>query len=343
LITVYFGDVCQSTADQAKAYDSQAYLVGVHNAEKFLDSTSTSNLTVYTSLGDCPHNEDLIFQILDKADTIVYAKSVQWSDNKEIDYTDPTSSNQGLTEYILWYFDHYKNNVLGLDIKKYKHQDMLHLWDTRKSDQPQLWVVGASFCLGNHGVGKSAFPWLLEKDLNIPMSLLAMNAASHELMSDQLLRSDVRANDIVILSLNHEERHVFWNSFTSVPNILGPGWHNYENDIKRVEQLGYKKKEVDRFLFANDTGFYKNYTHIYQVINYCNKISAKLLLFGVFSSSRMNLALSDIPQFKLYTNKLGISQTNFVDYADDNMHPGIQQHRLYADFILSNLKALEYI
>jgi phospholipase/lecithinase/hemolysin len=57
----------------------------------------------------------------------------------------------------------------------------------------------------------------------------------------------------------------------------------------------------------------------------------------------MNLALSDVPQFKLYKNKLGIDQTEFVDYADDNKHPGTKQHRLYADFILNNLKALEYI
>ena len=341
MITVFFGDVYQSTADQAKAFDPQAYLVGAHNAETFLNSTG--NLTIYTSLGDCPQNEDLVFKILDKADKIVYAKSVKWSDNKEVDYSDPTSSVKGLTEYILWYFKHHKKNVSNFDDDDYKHQDMLTLWDTRKSESTQLWIVGSSFCMGNHGIGKNAYPWLLSKDLNMSMSLLACNAASHEIMADQVLRSDIRADDIVVLSLNYEEKHVFWNSIKNTANILGPGWQSLPEEVQRVEQLGYKKKEFDRFLFANDTGFYKNYIHIHQVINYCNKVGAKLFLFGLYTSHRMNLALSDVPQFKLYKNKLGIDQTEFVDYADDNKHPGTKQHRLYADFILSNLKALEYI
>lgn len=341
MITVFFGDVNENTAEQAQAYDPDATLITASNAQDFINSSADK--TVYTSLGDCPDNEDLIFQILDKADTIVYAKSIKWSDNKEIDFSNPTSSVKGLTEYILWYFDHHKNNVSNFDATDYKHQDMLTLWDTRKSEKPQLWIVGSSFCLGNHGIGTDAYPWLLSKDLNIPMSLLAYNGASHEIMADQVLRSDIRADDIVVFSLNYEEKHVFWNSVKNTANILGPGWQTLPEEIQRVEQLGYKKKEFDRFLFANDTGFYKNYIHIHQLINYCNKVRAKLFLFGLDSSHRMNLALSDVPQFKLYKNKLGIDQTEFVDYADDNKHPGTKQHRLYADFILNNLKALEYI
>lgn len=338
MITVFFGDVNENTANVALNHDVDATLVDNTNAEEFI---SNPQGTVYTSLGDLDQN--IVFQVLDKADRIVYVKNTIWSDGKDVDIYYPTESIQGLSEYILWWFSHYKHNVEGLDLSQYQHKDMLFTVDTRKSENPQLWVLGSSFALGNHGIGKNAYPYLLAKDLGLELSLLAIDCASTEQMSDQLLRSDVRENDIVVVSLNYEEKQMFWNSIEKSVTVLDESWCIDSKMKQRAEQLGYKKLDLDRFLFGNDTGFYKNFTHIHQIINFCKIAKAKLFLFGLYTSDRMNLALGKEPLFKNYRKNLGIYHKDFVDLAEDNKHPGPKQHRLYADFILDNLKALEYI
>jgi hypothetical protein len=345
MITIFIGDVYFETAKKATEYDQHAFLIDHKNVQVFLQD-KRSSITAYTSLGDLSKDLKTILSVLDKAEKIIYVEPTKWSDNKTVNLNYPTESVQGLTEYILWRFYHNKKNVENINFEKYNHQNMLTLVDHRKSNDPNIWVLGSSFSTGGHGIDKNSYPWLLSQQLDLPLNLLAGNAMSIEWMADQIIRSNVQSGDIVILSLNlSDNKHCFWNDVDQSVNVLDSSWKETPANRKRVKQLGFNNIDLDRFLFYNDTGFYKTIIHIHQIINFCKLVKAKLFLFGIYTSDRLNLALADIPEFRNYTYKLESigSGKVFVDYANDDKHPGVFQHKLYADFIIDNLSRLNYI
>jgi hypothetical protein len=338
LITVFFGDVSEYTANVAQQYDAGATLLEAPNVEQFL---LDSDITVYTSLGDL-ENYSQALRVLEHADEIHYVPQNTWSDNKKIDYTNHTASTQGLTEQILTWFSKNKNNVYNLDISNYQQEAMLDLLDGRKdSTQPQLWTFGASYMTGSHGVNNNMWPCLLAEQLEMPLNNLSANSASVEKLADQILRSDIQENDIVILSINTEDRNVFWDHVEQKTFMLCPSWAEEPNTQRSIKNIDLPTWRLEKFLWGHDTCFYNTLVKIHQVLNFCRKVRAKVLLFGVFFTDRMHMALCKIPEY--YSYSPGIDTNKFIDYADDNKHPGIQQHKLYTNFLYEKLQTLGYI
>ena len=336
-LTIFFGDVTNATASNALQFDDSAILLDYKNYQDFLDN-KLSNCTFYTSLGDLPKNYSLLYRILGKADDIYYCANSVWSDGKDIDHTDITKSIKGQTEFILSTFAHIKNNVHNLDLSSHVKHSFIKLNDQRKSNQLQLWVAGGS---DTHGVGvldHERYGKLLAKMLNVEVSFLTWPCASIKWSADQIIRSDIRPGDFVVLGLVPDRRYPFWSELDN--NTLHV---NITFTDPKYKNLDLTKSTIEKFLTSNHL-MYENIVSIHQVINFCRKVKAKLLILGLNCSDELTLQLYDIPEFKKYVN---INNNNYhndlIDVGSDNVHPGPLQHQLYADFCQAALKKLSYI
>ena len=115
--------------------------------------------------------------------------------------TDVTNSMQGLTEYILFNINNIKHNVHNLDLTKYdiNIKKFTALTAERLSDGPQLWVGGGSDTAGVGVESHERYGIILGNTLKIPCSILAVYGAPLIWTADQILRSDIRPGDFVIL------------------------------------------------------------------------------------------------------------------------------------------------
>lgn len=327
-LTVFVGDTSPDLASKAQQFQADAYLLDSSNYKDFLRTDFLSATTVYTSLGDLPKDENVMCAILDKATHIVYCPSLQWSDRSTIDIYDPTSSMQGMTELLLSIFSKIKNNVTGLDRSKYVISKLTELADVRRSNHQQLWVAGCSIA---HGVGVNkdeTYGNLLSNMINIPVSCLTMGSSSVEWAADQILRSDIKDGDIVVWGLTYAHRTTWWNE--------------NQNKLQYATLNNIKKINVNvpafvlEGLLTSKTQIYRSVIAVNQVVNFCRKVNAKLLIASFVATDPLVIQLEHLPEFAEY--KLPCHPQVFADLGTDNEHPGPKQHQLYAEFCLDQLK-----
>lgn len=332
-LTIFLGDVDESVAQLAAEFDASAWLLDHSNYKKFLISERDHDDVIYTSLGDLPKDLEIVYLLLRQADTVIYCPPAQWSDNKSVNFTDPGDSIQGLTEIMLSLLPSH------IEIKNFSPgvADLRPLTDKRKDSGPQLWSVGCSI---THGIGvdpQQRYGQLLADELSMPCSFLTHPGSAIEWAADQILRSDIRSNDLVIWGLTHPER------FTYV----------HDNQLVHVNADTYVHrpqfyKIVDPLTLCSQNTIYQQYYAIQHVINYCEKIKAQLILVELLHGGH---ALSRV--LKFYKNYVKIDyeysfknshmQTQFIDLGTDNRHPGPQQHLHYKKNVLDKLKQLEII
>lgn len=325
MLTIFFGDCDSTTATQAKQFDLSACLLTEYNMEQL-----SNDATVYTSLADLPKDLSQVYQLLDRADTIVYCPPERWSDNLEVDVNNPTKSMQGLTEFILNTINQEKGNVKNVNLFNYPTESYTKLVSSRKTDNPQLWVAG---CSTSHATGvkdTERYGNLVADRLGLAVSFLTFPGSSIQWATDQILRSDIKEDDIVIWGLTDESRFPLWTESNELIHI-------HANQAKAT---ALPSNIIDRLL-VDPTNFYQAITHVYQVINFCKKTKAKLLILGLNASDALSLHLHNRPEFIKFINKL--SNTRYIDLGTDNQHPGPKQHKIFADLCINKLKALNYI
>lgn len=330
-ITLFVGDCDESLAIAAKQLDGAAVLIDSTNYKKF--QTAISEYTAYTSLADLPKDPKILYEVLLTADLIYYCPPQQWSDQKNIDLENFTNCMQGLTEFYLHAVNKIKNNVIGLNFSLCKPEDYLKLLDLRKSSNSQLWVVGCSTTAGVGVEKNQTYGYLLSQKLNLPISTLATPGSSISWAADQILRSDIQENDIVVWGLTSENRLTFWDEDTKsvshlLPNI--PNNHKLNTDLP---------KSLLEKLLVHKTNFFTSVQRIFEVVNFCKKTKAKLLMFNIHSSHLLNISLCNTKEFFIYVHE----PYTYADTGTDNQHPGPIQHKLYADFCQQQLKNLNYI
>jgi hypothetical protein len=328
-INLYIGGNNRELADTAGSVDSRAFLIDHSNCREFLNSPPTSDVTVYTSLADLPklsENNNVLYDLLDLADNIYYCPPSVWS----------YAEMQDFTEKILREFKQQKNNVYNLDISKYSAELITELVDGRKTANQQLWISGCSI---SHGVGvtqETRYGQLIADSLGLPVSFLTAGGSSIPWAIDQIVRSDVCANDIVVLGLTEEFRFPYWTKDKTLWHI---GW-SHRNFSNLLPLTNLSSSIIDK-LITDDNCVYQSVIRIYQLVNFCRKLNVKLLIVGILSSTELALYLNSIPEFKHYRNFK--SPKAFFDLGTDNLHPGTLQHQLYADFCQAALKKLSYI
>lgn len=332
-LTIFVGDIDESLADSAKSYDSSAWQLDLSNYKDFLTSTLTKNITVYTSLADLPKNLEIFYNILNSADKIVYCPPAYWSDNKTVDFADPGASIQGLTETFLLLL----SNSIQVDNLNPDILTPVALADDRKTDQSQLWIAGCSI---SHGIGvqlQERYGQLLADKLNMTSSFLTRSGSAIDWAADQILRSDIRKNDLVVWGVTNPERfsYIYNNKLLSITSTSYPNFPQIKNIINLSD-------------LYNQNTIYKHFYSIQQVINYCNKCQAKLILVGVLAGCYS--LLSFLQSQKNYVHipySLNFKGSDFsmqlLDTGTDNSHPGPKQHIQYQKLILDKLKELNYI
>jgi len=314
MITVYVGDVTEYLSTTAVKLNSDATL---------LTSDKINNIppgTYYTSIGDLDSLTDFA-KILRQADLIVYAPPDKWSDS----FFGKSKMQMWTEDYLkaFIYFRPIENPPAGLLKVPENKSTILKLSDIRKTTQTQLWVAGSSDTLGDGVQSNQRYGQLLANQLNLPVSFLAESGSSITWAADQILRSDLRKDDILVWGL------------TSVPRV------NYFQDdkIHHVFPSFDHFKNFQKFLVEHEEDIlYKSLTSVYQVINFCKKIKVDLFLVDLFNRDLKYYLKDDIEVLSLIGLWGRDINTTYEDYGDDGIHPGVNTHKFYASEILKKIQ-----
>ena len=314
-ITLFVGDCDNVLAKKATNFDSTAYLIEFSNYKKFLELDNL-DVTAYTSAADLPkitQTESVFYQVLQKADVIYYCPPTKWSD-----YTNEFSlqNMQQLTEYFLYLVNSEKNNVHGLDLSKYTDNSYLKLWNKRKSsDEAQLWIAGCSVTAGMGVDPNQRFAVLVAENFGGHFVDLSRPGSSIEFSADQILRSDIRQDDLVIWGLTSEYRALIWDREKRNSQSINP----YKFDYQTTNQADD---------IVDETRLYKAEICYFQVENFCKKIGARLVVIPILCSEALQLMLHNNECYYQIPYK-----PCFLDKGSDNVHPGPKHHHWLADQI----------
>jgi hypothetical protein len=318
-ITLFVGDCTKDLGTQAKDFDSSAFLVEFGNYKKFL-THSESNLVAYTSFADLPKITDqecVFFQVLNHADNIHYCPPEIWSDHSD---EFRLQNTQQITEYFLHLIHSEKKNVQGLDLSKYKLNPYLKLRDTRKTNQRQLWLAGCSITAGVGVQTTQRYAQIIADEFDLCVSDLSRGGSSLEFATDQILRSDIRKDDVVLWGLTSEYRALIWDRKTSNSDTIHPYKFDYHNTNQADD-------------IADETRLFKAVTCYFQVRNFCQKLDAILVTIPLICSEALQLLLhSDEHYYQLPYRPC------YLDLGSDRVHPGPKQHQWYADQIKNILE-----
>jgi len=308
MITIYIGDISDYLGQRATADNSDACLITTKNYKDLTPGT------YYTSLGDLT-SLSILGEVFRQADRIVYTPPPgKWSD-----HLFGTSKMQSWTEDYLNVFK-FRCKVENY-VSKATFDQILTLADVRKTDAAQLWVAG---CSVSHGIGvtdSTRYGQLLADRLSINVSFLTHGGTSIAWAADQILRSDIKSGDTVVWGLTHYARLVEFsmNNFT----YLGPA--------------DARKPIID--YLTSDQVLYHSVTGVYQVINFCKKINAKLILASIRDDHVVNY-LQDFSNLVVLNKLWGRDPENlYIDLGTDPIaHPGIKMHEFYADQIYQKIQ-----
>lgn len=313
-VTLFVGDCTKDLARHATSFNSSAFLVDFDNYKKFL-THSESNLVAYTSFADLPkitNKECVFYQVLNHADKIHYHPPEIWSDHSD-EFS--LQNMQQITEYFLYLINSEKKNVQGLDLSKYNSTPYLKLQDIRKINQRQLWLAGCSVSAGVGVEPNQRYAQIIADRFNLRVSDLSRGGSSLEFAADQILRSDIQKDDVVLWGLTSEYRALIWNRKTSLSSSINPYNFDYH----------YTNRADD---IADETRLFKAVTCYFQVRNFCQKVGATLIAIPILCSEALQLLLhSDEYYYQLPYSPC------YLDVGSDNSHPGPKQHQWYAEQI----------
>jgi hypothetical protein len=205
---------------------------------------------------------------------------------------------------------------------------MLTLADKRKTNGKQIWISGCSISHGCDIPTDLRYGQLIANALELPVSFLTHNAASIEWAADQIIRSDIRKNDIVIWGLTSFPRVPFFKN--KKVNHITPAYYQKNPNFKN---------ELSIDLLTNENSIYRNISAIHRVVNYCTKIKATIVIAGILIDRYSLPYVMDLPNF-IQLNGLHIigNPINYIDLGSDNSHPGVKTHKWYAEEILEKIR-----
>lgn len=315
---LFVGDVTEDLSVSAKNFDSLAYLI---------DSSNVSNKhrgTAYVSIGDLPSIGDF-FNLLLSATKIIYCPPLKWSDNKTS--KDPYSAAWLSEHYIRLVSNLYQIPTDNLPNKITGVEDPL----PRASESRQLWVVG---CSTTHGTGVNVgerYQDIIKQNLNLESTDLSYPGTSISWARDQILKSDIKKDDIVIWGLTTMGRFS-WFDNDILSHVSGPNYYKLHPDFDKV---------VPFSLLECPHRMYEAVSSVQQVNNFCNKIGAHLIIANIHGNIDL---LSDFAKYKGFVMIHGTRglnfDSNFLDLGSDQSHPGPKTHRYYADMILEKINNL---
>lgn len=328
---MFFGSNDSKLVELAKKYNPLAFLLEKSNYTSIIDNKD-KDLVFYTSIEDLV-DVDVFYQVVQSCSKIFYQRPDTVDNNTSIHKIDFRKDTISVIEYILFKIAK-EIDVVGLKNLHYNENSIRNLVDTRKVNSKQLWVAGCSHTYGV-GVEKNIrYGQLLADKLRMSVSFLAEPASSISWAADQILRSDINENDIVVWGLTSPYRLTFWEDQTFHINIHSP----IAKDVLSIPYV----KNIEKML-VSDHMYYDAITHIDQVMNHCQKIGAKLLILGIRETPELVFHYRNNKEFLQFNKKNHWWFDGFVDFGTDGRHPGPKQHQLFADFCYKKIHKLGYI
>jgi hypothetical protein len=313
-ITIFVGDIGKYLADVAKKHDASSTLISSINYQNL------SPGTYYTSIGDLDTLLDF-GQILQQADTIVYSPPTKWSDERN-----SVSNMQRWTEkYFSIFCCDSSKTVVNFNFLSPTHKTtMLSIADTRKSNKRQIWIAGCSI---SHGIGvadQERYGELISKELNLPVTFLTYPGSSIRWASDQILRSDIRANDTIFWGITSPNRLSYWDE--------SAGKNQYAV-LNKFDSHKFLKSLINKKYIASDHMIYESLVSIHNVINFCRINHVTLILATLLRG--MEIYLQDVANFVPLAGIFGQNADNMhLDLGTDNQHPGPRSHQFIKEKML---------
>jgi hypothetical protein len=204
-----------------------------------------------------------------------------------------------------------------------------YLANVRSSDTIVLWTAGCSITAGSAIAHSERWATLLSSWLALPEITLSRGGTSILWSADQILRSDIRAGDIVVWGLTNIPR--IETAYKWDFNSITVGNYPYLTKEHRYWSLDYFDSESQTLLALRN---------ILQVINFCQKIKATLYLANFLDTAWLGTMLKDLKNFIDLTQGSVINgnTVGFIDLGSDNQHPGPKQHQQYAEKIYNFIK-----
>lgn len=313
MIVIFVGDVTEELANIAKATDSVATLITKENANNLKPGT------YYVSRGDL-NSESELFEILTQADSIVYSPPAIWSDTD----SNHVSQMQQITENILVFLSTTKKIKNFQTAKDNNLNNWVELVDQRKSPHPQLWSVGCSVTAGVGVDTDERYGQLIANTVKLPVSFLAKSGSSVIWQADQILRSDICKDDLIIWGIVSLSRFPYYVN----NNLMHVNITQYSRNQNNIQ------KYIDLSVFDSQDLLYRTITDVYKVINFCNKVGATLIITDLFGNNLQKY-------FQDFKNIVHAYWTpwNSVssEQGSDGSHPGASVHRYYHDTIIKKL------
>jgi len=170
--------------------------------------------------------------------------------------------------------------------------------------------------------------------LNMEVSFLSRSGSGIRFHIDQLLCSDIRKNDIVILQKSSLYRYDYFPSTTRTP----VGENLYHINLQACYPLFETIFPVDRL--DEQDQIEKTIRGFVKLQNFCRKVQAKLIIWNHFFDDEPLLSF-----LRTQEDFVDMPFGDFIDVAEVDKdwpgimdHPGPKQHQAYADFLYEKLK-----
>jgi hypothetical protein len=270
---------------------------------------------LYTSLADI--DADQLLTLCQQAKAVHYWQPLQCESKELLEYT-----VQVLTKIV----SHYKISIRNFTVNS-DPTNSLRLMDYRKSSSPQLWITGCSYAYG-FGLNESnqRYIEIIAKEIHRSFSDLSSPGSSIDWAADQLLRSDIQQDDIVVWGISGINRVDYYidNQRITVPGIID------------YPSAGLKKF-FDKMI-TDDNRVNQSVKLIYQVKNFVEKAGAKLIL--IFHKDLSLYEHAKVFEQYLWTLDSYVPISDQQDSTVDG-HPGPVTNKIWATEILEFLNSIK--
>lgn len=200
----------------------------------------------------------------------------------------------------------------------------------RPCPDPVLWVGGCSISAGCSINTTDSYAHQLSILFNMPLAMLAEGGSSIQRQFDRWVAADIKSGDILIWGLTN---------FSRLDVMVKDQWtkvttSNYFTELSEK----YRYWNVD--FFNSPTQAMSSIRQILQFEKLCKKLSINdYCLVNILDDTWSPWILDGHNKFlDIGANSNPDNRYNFVDYGEDQMHPGPNQHRLYATKIANFIR-----
>jgi len=230
--------------------------------------------------------------------------------------------------------------------------------DQTGQDRSTIWVAGCSFAQGDSLPNKdSRYGQVLADHFNLPVTFLTHSGASNEWLTDQILKSNLRENDIVVIGLTAVARTPIYLDNKYYPANLhaldtttgfwrrqSKNLGNSDSDeyFKRSQDPKLKRYVPEEFLISSHF-FYKTVNYVEQLVNILTLLKTRFVIMYnpvieipyIENISKMLHYVSSYDRKNLF-----ITDFSCIDWGTDQIHPGPQQHKRYAEQIIAKINEI---